>query len=193
MCSFLKKSKTPPKPTARRNDVSHADSAATRCNAQIVLILHEASGDIYLGSKSNLQHCNHPRKCPANTNCNEGDLDTNDLNLLKVLYEKGVTSSSLAEVFNQMRHESGKKGEFLPKTINNIAKKQQAIMDLALGIDKDWTTAQKTLHKLNELGVSHVVLVMGKDGDLLVYKNKGRPTAAEAESIQMTGGLRKEL
>ena len=43
-------------------------------------------------------------------------------------------------------------------------------MDLALSIDKDWTTAQKTLHKLNELGVSHVALAMGKDCDLLVYK-----------------------
>ena len=189
-----KKSKTPPKPTARRNDTHRADSTSSRCKAQLVFILHEASGDIYLGSKaSSLQHCNHLSESSTTTNCNESDLDNADLNLLKVLYEKGVTSSSLAEVFNQMRHESGKKGEFLPKTINNIAKKQQAIMDLALGIDKDWTTAQKTLHKLNELGVSHVALVMGKDGDLLVYKNKGRPTAAEAESIQMTGGLRKEL
>ena len=87
-----------------------------------------------------------------------------------MLYEKGVPSSSLAEVFNQMQHDSGKKGEFLPKTINNIAKKHEAIMDLAHGIDKNRTTAQKTLHKLNEFGVSHVVLVMGKDGDLLVYK-----------------------
>ena len=81
----------------------------------------------------------------------------------------------------------------MPKTINNIAKKHAAIMDLAHGIDRNWTTAQKTLHKLNELGVSHVALVMEKYGNLLVYKNKGRPTAAEAQYIEMTGDLRKEL
>ena len=55
--SRKKNSKTPPKPTARRNDAHHADSTSSRCKAQIVFILHEASGDIYLGSKkSSLQH-----------------------------------------------------------------------------------------------------------------------------------------
>ena len=114
--SRKKKSKTPPKPTARRNDAHHADSTSSRCKAQLVFILHEASGDIYLGSKaSSLQHCNHLSESSTTTNCNEGDLDNADLNLLKVLYEKGVTSSSLAEVFNQMRHDSGKKGDFCQK------------------------------------------------------------------------------
>ena len=50
--SCKKKSKTPPKPTARRNDAHRADSTSSRCKAQLVLILHEASGDIYLGKKS---------------------------------------------------------------------------------------------------------------------------------------------
>ena len=110
-----KRSKTPTKQTARRNNGSYADSSATRCHAMISLILHKAFGDIYLNHKSNLQHCNHLRECPDNTNCNEGDLDSDDLNLLKVLYEKGVTSSSLAEVFNQMRHDRDKKGSFYQK------------------------------------------------------------------------------
>ena len=66
-------------------------------------------------------------------------------------------------------------------------------MELANGIDTNWSTAQKTLHKLNDLGVSLFALVMGKDGDLLVYTNKGRPTAAQVHAIEMTGGLRNEL
>ena len=40
-----------------------------------------------------------------------------------------------------------------------------------------------------------MVLVMNKEGDLLVYKNKGRLTAKakEAESRKVNGSLRKEL
>ena len=41
--------------------------------------------------------------------------------------------------------------------------------------------------------ISHVALVMNKDCDLLVYKNKGRPTKEESESIRVNGNLRKEL
>ena len=66
-------------------------------------------------------------------------------------------------------------------------------MDLAAGIDKDWSIAQKTIEKLNMMGVSHVVLVMQKDGNLVDYKNKGRPTNEEVWSIEMNGDLHKEL
>ena len=43
------------------------------------------------------------------------------------------------------------------------------------------------------MNVSHVSLVMDKDGNLLVSKNKGRPTAAEAEEIKTKGTLRAKL
>ena len=43
------------------------------------------------------------------------------------------------------------------------------------------------------MNISHVSLVMTKDSDLMVYKNKGRPTKAETESIEVNGDLRKEL
>ena len=41
--------------------------------------------------------------------------------------------------------------------------------------------------------ISHVALVMNKDGELLLHKNKVRPTKEETESIQVNGNLRKEL
>ena len=34
---------------------------------------------------------------------------------------------------------------------------------------------------------------MTKDGNLLMYENKGRPTKAETESIKLNGDLKKEL
>ena len=43
------------------------------------------------------------------------------------------------------------------------------------------------------MNIYHVTLVMNKDGDLLAYKNKGRPTKGESESIRVNGNLRKEL
>ena len=41
--------------------------------------------------------------------------------------------------------------------------------------------------------ISHVALVMNTDGDLLVFKNKGRPTKEESKSICANGDLRREL
>ena len=43
------------------------------------------------------------------------------------------------------------------------------------------------------MDISHVSLVINKDGDLLVYKNKGRPTKEETEYIRVNSDLRKEL
>ena len=43
------------------------------------------------------------------------------------------------------------------------------------------------------LGASHVCLTMSPDGDLLVYKNKGRPNAEEREVMKSSDKLREEL
>ena len=41
--------------------------------------------------------------------------------------------------------------------------------------------------------ISHVAFVMNQDGELLVYKNKGRPAKEESESTRVNSNLRKEL
>ena len=38
-----------------------------------------------------------------------------------------------------------------------------------------------------------MALFMDKEGDLLVYKNKGRPTSKKTEFLKVNGNLRKEL
>jgi hypothetical protein len=43
------------------------------------------------------------------------------------------------------------------------------------------------------LGVSQVFLVMEKSGSLFIYKNKGRPTAADARAILVDPELRTKL
>ena len=42
------------------------------------------------------------------------------------------------------------------------------------------------------MNVSHVALMMDKSGNLLVYKNKGRPTSEERHAIAINGALKKE-
>ena len=43
------------------------------------------------------------------------------------------------------------------------------------------------------MNVSHVALVMDASGNLLVYKNKGRPTSEEKRAIEINGDLNREL
>ena len=43
------------------------------------------------------------------------------------------------------------------------------------------------------MNVSHVALVMDASGNLLVYKNKGRPTSEEKRAIEINGDLNQEL
>ena len=52
-------------------------------------------------------------------------------------------------------------------------------MDLAAGIDKNWSIAQKIIEKLNITRVSCVGLVMKNYGNLIVYKTKIRHTNEE--------------
>ena len=43
------------------------------------------------------------------------------------------------------------------------------------------------------MGVSHVSLSMSPNGDLLVYKTRGRPTTEEAEILKCSKKMKKEL
>ena len=67
-------------------------------------------------------------------------------------------------------------------------------MDLACGISKDWTIAQRTLGKLEVLGVSYYALMMDKNDRVFAPKCKGRPTLLQhAEEIKIHGELKSEL
>ena len=43
------------------------------------------------------------------------------------------------------------------------------------------------------MGLSHVALVMKKDDNPMVYKNRGRPANEEIRSIEINDDMRKEL
>ena len=66
-------------------------------------------------------------------------------------------------------------------------------MDLAHGISKDWTIAQRTLGRLEVLGVSYYALMTDKNDWVFAQKCKGRPTLKQAEEIKIHGELKSEL
>ena len=51
---------------------------------------------------------------------------------------------------NEVAKEKGKEGNCRAKTMTNMKAKIQTAIDVAAGVDKDWTIAQRTLKKLNE-------------------------------------------
>ena len=57
---------------------------------------------------------------------------------------------SIADIFNQIRKEEGKEGEFLAKTIINITQHNQNAVDIAADVDKNGSIVQKTTEKLNQ-------------------------------------------
>ena len=66
-------------------------------------------------------------------------------------------------------------------------------MNLLSGNKADMSQADKTLRELNSRGISHVCLTMAQNGDLVVYKNKGRPTAEERTVMACSDKMRIEL
>ena len=66
-------------------------------------------------------------------------------------------------------------------------------MDLARGISKDWTIAQKTLAALEMMGVSYYALMMDKNDRVFAQKCKGHPTLKQAEEIKIHVELKSEL
>ena len=116
------------------------------------------------------------------------------------MYKQGFSPTSTVGIMNEVGKEKGKEGNVHAQTMRNMNVKMQTAMDVAAGVDKDWTIAQRTLKKLNEyvdcllrimfggvstmnshylvvfeytcysLKVSHVALVINKEGELLIYK-----------------------
>ena len=65
-------------------------------------------------------------------------------NLLSILYNRGISSSSIADIMTDVVDE----GEFLGKTIISYTNRMQKAKELLEGIDPDFSVAEKTLATL---------------------------------------------
>ena len=104
----------------------------------------------YLLSSSHLEHQFHPKEDVDTDLLNEADLSENQFNYMRVMYEKGVSPQTIANIMSEVLNKSGKSGAFLAQTIRNINEKCQAAMDVIAGISSDMSIAEKTMGRLNE-------------------------------------------
>ena len=81
---------------------------------------------------------------------NQADLSKNQFNYMRLVYDKGVSNQTIANIMSKVLNKSGKSGEFLADTIKNINAKCQAAMDEIANISSDMTIAEKTMGRLNE-------------------------------------------
>ena len=66
------------------------------------------------------------------------------------MFKQGISPSSIADIMSKMLKENGKEGHFLAQLIRNMNVKIQTTMDMAAGVDKNWSIVHHTLKKLNE-------------------------------------------
>ena len=97
-----------------------------------------------------LEHTYHRRIADDANQLNEDDLDSTQVQYLRMMYEQGVPHSSIAGVMNEVMKHQGKKGAFLARTVKNITAKVQNAMNVVAGIDSSWSVAQNTLFLLTE-------------------------------------------
>ena len=69
----------------------------------------------------------------------------------------------IGRVMESLRNQKGKVGRLRPTSVYHAAKRHRDAMDLARGISKDWTIAQRTLGRLELIGVSYYALMMDKN------------------------------
>ena len=78
-----------------------------------VSFYHE-SEEWYLSKLGNitLLHTYHPRIVDDANQLNEDDLDSTQVQYLRMMYEQGVPHSSIADVMSEVMKQKGKKGAF---------------------------------------------------------------------------------
>ena len=112
--------------------------------------MHEVEKTWHLSVKSNFCHSFHtPLTSSANT-FTVDDLNKEQRNTLRVLHGSGVSPSVIARAMSEsVQLSSGRKGEFLAQTINNIGKKEKITIDMLQGMKPHCSEAEKVLHLLD--------------------------------------------
>ena len=135
-----------------------------------------ANKDWYLSSKGCLDHILHVQKHAASETIHPNEFDDSEHKLMNLMFEEELSPNVIGRVMECLRTQKGKVGRLRPKSVYYAAQKHRDAIDLACGISKDWTIAQKTLGRLEVLGVSYYALMMDKNDRFFAQKIKGRPT-----------------
>ena len=164
-----------------------------RCHMRLSLILNPKNGRWFLHSDSCLQHEFHYEIPTEASVLGSSDLSDSEEKWVEEMYNMGLSNGTIAGVMTGYFNKKGRQGQFQRTGIKNITYKYTKEMNLLSGIEADISQADKTLRELKRRGISHVCLTMAQNGDLVVYKNKGRPTAEERTVMACSDKMRIEL
>ena len=109
---------------------------------------------------STLLHTSHPRILEDANQLNKDDLNSTQVQYLRIMYEQGVFHSSKAGIMSKVMKQRGKKGAFLAQTVKKITIKVQKAMGIVAGIYSLWSVAKKTLTLLTKcvFDMVHIIL-----------------------------------
>ena len=180
-------------PHLRRTVARQPTCSKNKCKVVLSLLMSYATNEWYLSSKGCLDHILHVQKHAVYQTITPNDFDDSEQKLLNLMFKEDLTPSVIGRVMESLRIQKGKVGQLRPRSLSNAAQKHRDAIDLAHGIEKDWTIAQKTLAKLEVMGVSYYALMFDKKDRVFAHKSKGRPTLKQAEEIKIHGKLKSEL
>ena len=147
----------PPRTTSHQVTCSN-----NKCNVLISLLMSFTSNDWYLSSKGCLDHILHVQKYAIYENITTNDLDESE-KLMNIIFQGDMSLSVIGRTMDSFRSQKGKCGRLRSRSVYHAAQRHRDAMDLARGISKDWTIAQRTLRRLEVLGVSYYALMMDKN------------------------------
>ena len=113
----------------RRTVSGRAQSKKTQCAMKLIIFLNKYDDYFYLSDKSSLEHNDHPYIEPKAIPRSEKDLNDDEKSFLNTLYNLRASNSMISQIF---QHLKGREfGTFIPKTIYNMNKKSQDMLDIA--------------------------------------------------------------
>ena len=176
-----------------RTQSSRATSTKIRCQMRISLLLNPADGRWFLHDNTNLEHKFHYEIPPKASVLDPTDLTKDEEAWIEEMYKMGLSNGTISGVMTGYFNQNGKEGAFKVEGIKHLTQKHTKEMNLLSGIESDMSQAEKTIRELNRRNISHVCLTMAPNGDLVVYKNKGRPTSEERIIMDCPEKMRVEL
>jgi len=113
--------------------------------------MHDEEQTWHLSHKSNLKHSYHMPEEENSKLLNKNDLNDGQLATLNILYGSGVPPSVIAKAMAEsVQSTTGKKGQFVTNTINNIGKQEKVAMNALEGIKStNMNQAKRTLAMLD--------------------------------------------
>jgi len=119
----------------KRGDLVRAKNTEQHCFMNLRFFMHDKEQTWHFYHKSNLKHSYHmPEEENAKT-LNKNDLNDDQLATLNILYSSGVAPSVIAKAMTKsVQSTTGKKGQFVTDTINNIGEQKKVAMAALEGL-----------------------------------------------------------